>query len=438
MKKIIKLISLLLSVVLLFGVTACSKSKDQESDRVVINDFEVFDRDIQLINVFNRFGRLEQNTDAKFVKSGENSLHIQPFGGRIINNTANPFMVIPTVSTRFSELAYGDFSKVDTVSFWLYNKEEYEYEIGIGFQAGKISSSKDRPRLDLVKRTPTEYYTVKSGWNFIEYKVNTARLKLHGLNLEEVLGIAIEFDYVWSNDFNDAPDLYMDQLSIKYTDEERPTELEVPIKKQTTADGRDSFVICDFETPGQSWYFFTGTLSSAIGAGSPVVKQVFAGDYGAVCDLENSQALLIQKKHGAQQYAEYIGMFMYGEIMKAAIDFIGEDIVNHPENYVFCMDVFNGSSVTDSMSLAFINTEKIKDYSSTSITTKAKEWNYFTYHSNFKAMSETKSAIDNQLPSYVSDPGYVRFAWSGYAKSGDYADRYILIDNIRIEKVVAE
>ena len=35
-------------------------------------------------------------------------------------------------------------------------------------------------------------------------------------NIKEVLGVALEFDYVWSNDFADAPDLYLDDVKVNY------------------------------------------------------------------------------------------------------------------------------------------------------------------------------------------------------------------------------
>ncbi len=407
--------------------------KQEGNGKALMNGFEVFDRDVQLLRVFNRFGRLEQNTDKEYVKSGESSLRVQPFGGRIINNTANPFFIIPTVSTRFSELAFGDFSKVDKVSFWVYNTEDEELNIGVGFQTENIAVIGGRPTMDKVRRTTTTYYTVKSGWNYIEYEVLPAYLTWQGLDLKQVLGIAFEFDYVWSNDFADAPELYIDDVCLSYTDETKPTEVEIPITKTKTSAGLDTWVLCDFETSMQEWYFFSGMLSGPVAAGQPTVKRVFAGDYGALT-TEGSQALLVQKHHGAGQRADYIGLFMYPEVMKAAFNAIGEDFQNNPQNYRFAMDIYNGATVADTISVAFVGTNNRN--SSSSITTRAGEWNNYSYHSSFDFINEIVrgDSTDTSL-NYTVNPSYLRFAWGDYSSTGVYDDRPILIDNLRIEKI---
>ena len=55
-KSFIKIICLLLSVMLMTSFVSCGG--DTAENKVIINSFEVFDRDIQLLNVFNRFGRI--------------------------------------------------------------------------------------------------------------------------------------------------------------------------------------------------------------------------------------------------------------------------------------------------------------------------------------------------------------------------------------------
>ncbi|MBR2330477.1 MAG: hypothetical protein IKA40_04450, partial [Clostridia bacterium] len=90
-----------------------------EGDKVLMNGFEYFDRDVQLLRMFNEFGVLSDNEDETFIRTGEHSLKITPLGHRM--HTANPYFLLPSSSLRFSEVAFGDFSNVDTVSMWFYN-----------------------------------------------------------------------------------------------------------------------------------------------------------------------------------------------------------------------------------------------------------------------------------------------------------------------------
>ena len=425
-KSFIKIICLLLSVMLMTSFVSCGG--DTAENKVIINSFEVFDRDIQLLNVFNRFGRLEENVDKKYVKSGEKSLHVMPFGGRIISNTANPFFMIPTTSNRFPELNYCDFSKVSKVSFWIYNAEETELNVGIGFQVGDITTVGGRPAADKVQRTATEYYTIKNGWNYVDFAVRHEYLKLHGIKINEVMGIAIEFDYVWSNDFEDAPDLYIDDLSLSYVNSVASNPITLNVTKKII-DGRESWVFLDYETPDQPWYFYA-RMSTAPMAGQPVVKQVFAGDYGALTDASGAQGMLMNKKHGAGQRGNYIGLFMYGEIMKLAMDAVGSDLYKNPQNYALSFDVFNASDVVDGFSVAFVGTA-----TGSSLSINPGEWKTWTSISFAELNKRPDLANYPNGFVYTETPGAVRFAWSDYSSTENYNDRPFILDNFRIVKI---
>lgn len=396
----------------------------------LMNGFEVFDRDVQLIKVFNEFGRLEQNTDEKYVRSGESSLHVQPFGGRIKQNTANPFFLLPTTSTRFPELGFGNFTNVDTVTFWAYNAEEEPLNVGIGFQAGKIKAVGGNPSYDIVKTTWSEYYSLQPGWNFVEYEVLPAELALHGVAIDGVQGVAFEFDYVWSNDFADAPDLYIDEVCLNYLETAKTGELDIPVAKTTWKDGeteRDRWMIFDFESGNASRYFYYAHDFPAPMAGEPVMKHVFAGDYGAIAG-DNAQTMLWLLKHGGKQKGECPVVFMYGEVMQAAFAAIGQDILDHPENYAFRFDAYNASAVTQSISLEFSGS-KVADYHA-AYKIPAGEW--LTYSVDFGFVN--KYAKDKEAV-YTENVGNVRFAWGDFSQSANIEDRPILFDNFRIDKI---
>ncbi|MBQ9734295.1 MAG: hypothetical protein IJV95_00410, partial [Clostridia bacterium] len=181
----------------LSGLIACDVKSDEsvEKSQVLWNGFEYFDRDVQLIRLFNEFGKVDQNSNPEYVRSGEKSLKITPLGSRMHN--ANPYFMVPASSTRFEEVAFGDFTNVDKLSFWFYNAEETPVNVGIGFGKGSL---KMEDRRDIMQKTNVEYFSLNSGWNYIEYDVQPALLKMQGLNLQAVNGVMFEFDYVESHD----------------------------------------------------------------------------------------------------------------------------------------------------------------------------------------------------------------------------------------------
>ena len=394
----------------------------------LINGFESFDRDVQRIKLFNEFGKLSQNDDEKYVKSGDSSLHVQPFGGMIKQSTANPFFLLPTTSSRFEEVGFNDFTKVDTITFWAYNAEVSPLNVGVGFQVGNIKSRGGHPSYDVVQTTWTEYYSLQSGWNFIEYEVLPAELKLQGVTLDDVQHIAFEFDYVWSNDFADAPDVYLDDICLNYLGEEKAGELNIPIKKTTWKDGeteRDSWTIFDFESGNATKYFYYYQAFPAPMAGEPVMKHVFAGDYGAIAG-DNAQAMLWLLKHGGKQRGECPVVFMYGEVMQAAFKAIGQDIIDNPQNYAFRFDVYNASSVDYRLALEYggATTWEL-------CPTVVGEWK--TYSVKFDFINSKKKATTEKV--YTQAPGNVRFAWGDFSQSGNIEDRPFLFDNFRIDKI---
>lgn len=426
-RKIQKFVSILCIAVMFstFAVSCKKEEKEANTDANVtlMNGFENFDRDIQHLRLFNRFGRLEANTDAQYVKSGEQSLHVQPFGGRIAVSTANPYFIIPTKSTLYPEYAYNNFSDVETLSFWVYNAEEERLNVGVGLQAGDIGVVGGRPSADKVQRTAIEYYVLQNGWNYVEYEINAAYLQLQGVTVENVKGIAIEFDYVWSNDFADAPDLYIDDVTLHRMEEPRESAV-VFDGERKEKQGVVSWSVCDFEKPSQAWYFWT-RMAVTPPAATPVVKQVFAGDYGALAQ-DGGQTLLISAKHGGKQKGAYIGVFLYADAVKAAIDAVGTDLQTNPQNYAFKFDAYNASDVSTNFSVAFVGTATGANF-----TIEPRTWKTYT-SLNFAELNARSDDINNP---YTQNIGDVRFAFSDYSASGDYDDRPVLIDNVRIEKI---
>lgn len=389
-----------------------------EEDKVLMNGFEYFDRDIQLLRVFNDFGVLNDNTDKQYVRSGEHSLKINPVGSRV--HSANPYFLISSSSLRFEEVSFGDFSDVDKLSLWFYNSEEEDVTVGIGFGKGSLFTSGADKR-DHIYKTNSEFFTLKNGWNYIEYNVEPAYLQLQGLNINEVYGITIEFDYVASHKLADSPTVYLDDVCLTYTDTPKSTDLAIKVKTGTTEEGNPYWSIADFENPLEAYYFaYMYGPETAL----PILKTVFAGDYGAITK-QGTQALLIQKKHGGDKYG-WPRLTLHENIIKAVFAAIGDDILQNPDNYVFKLDVYNASKVIN-------NAFTIQFDGATSYGFKGGApgtWSTFT-----TTFGEVDRRKKTDVP-YTQSQGTIIFAWDRYPTASDLSDRPILVDNVRIEKIV--
>ena len=440
LKRIITIISSLILCVSFTFVFGCGKQDSTREDQkvVLMNGFEYFDRDVQLIRLFNEFGRLDQNSDAQYVRSGSKSLKLTPLGSRL--NTANPFILLPSFSTRFTELAFGDFSKADKLSFWFYNAETESVNVGIGFGKG-ILQVDPGARRDSIRKTCIEYFSLKSGWNYIEYKVVPSYLALQGLNIKEVYGIVIEFDYVVSHRLADSPEIYLDDVYITYADVEKPTDFSMNVKTGVTDDGKPYWSVSDFEDESESYFYYYNYSFPAPASAHPVIKTVFAGDYGVITE-KGTQVLLIQKKHGGEDYG-WPGIVISPQVLLEVFAAIGQDLELHPEKYELKFDVFNGSDYTGGWGVEYYpnyttGTGEIGGIGTyDSVIVAPKSWHYHKWNIgdlNARAQAVKESDPDADVKPFTENP-FVRFAWDKFSGERDTADRPFFIDNVRIEKV---
>ena len=432
MKKLISRLIVLVMCFSLSSLVACDneESTTTETQKVLWNGFEYFDRDVQLIRIFNEFGKLDQNDNPEYVRSGKKSLKITPLGSRVHN--ANPYFMVPATSTRFEEISYGDFTNVDKLSFWFYNAEENTVNVGIGFGKGALKMD---DRRDLMFKTNVEYFSLNSGWNYIEYDVQPALLKMQGLDIEAVNGVMFEFDYVESHDLEDSPEVYLDDIYIEYTKTPKSLEYDKPVKTGTNGNN-PYWMISDFEDPTDAYaYMYNYTFPAPVSA-HPIIKSVFAGDYGVITE-DSLRVMLIQKKHGGGSYGWPV-LHLAPEPIKAAIDAIGQDIYDNPGNYVITYDCYNGSNYTGGWSHEFYKSG-ISTWQSLSV--KPRSWASYSYnigqlmarYDSYKTQNP-----DTDLLSWLDSP-HLEFRWSGhYNKNNaeaENADRCFFIDNVRIEKI---
>ena len=437
-----KLTALFITIILCLsfaGLTACKEEQTSSNSNVVLmNGFEYFDRDVQLIRIFNEFGSVDQNSNPEYVHSGEKSLKLTPLGSRV--NTANPFLLLPTFSTRFEEVAFGDFSKVDKVSFWFYNAEEKIVNVGIGFGKGVIKMNTETRR-DEIEKTNVEYFALNTGWNYIEYNVVPSYLALQGLNIKEVYGIVIEFDYVVSHKLADSPEVYLDDVYLTYLDQAKSTEFTMDVKTGTTDDGNKYWVVSDFENPLDAYFYSYNYKFPAPASAHPVIKNVFAGDYGVITET-GTQVLLIQKKHGGTSYG-WPGLVLSPEVLLKVFDAIGGDLKDNPQNYEIKFDIYNGSDYQGGWGIEYCpdytNGQGVKVGLSfyDSVSVGAKKWQTHSYNIGTlvnKAIAVKESDPDADVKTFIEDPR-LRFQWSRYNTEEDLSDRPFYLDNVRIEKI---
>lgn len=373
------------------------------------NSFEYFDRDVQLIRLMDDFGRVSQNKDEEYIRSGSKSLKITPME-RDSGSTSNPYMMIPSSSTRFSEeLNFVNFTKVDYISLWFYNPQEEDIDIGV---SAALGHTWDNQRKNWAHRITPEFFTLKEGWNHIVYEIMPGYLKLQGANMEGIYGVLLEFDTAQVMGRETPFSVYLDDLTLGYTDETKPQEIDYAanLKSGVSANGNQYWEITDFEDPRQAYYYvYRYGFPSPIQV-YPYVRAVFAGDYG-VQAKNGSHVLLIRKCYGDTYYGWPI-LRVEPNVMKATIDIIGDDIRQNPQKYAFKFNLYNASEVADYLGSFF----DVRDVTY-EIAVQPKQWVEFSLN---------MAQLD-----YTNGTAF-ELRWN---TKGDHTYTNMLLDNVRIEKI---
>lgn len=416
-----------LSSLLLFSAisfSSCNKEENGETqvtdpnagnaELVLLNGFENFERDFQLLKLLNKFGQVNVNENAEYVRSGKVSAQLRPLG--FGSSTAEPFLVLPTYSTRF-EFGYGDFTNVDKLTFSVYNAEEAPIEMGVGLTKGAIASLTNR--LPMVAKTSTEYFTLQSGWNEVEWIFDPAYMSMQdGFNLMEVQGVYLSFEGQRSFELDAAPTLYLDDVYIHYG-EAKSTALDLGLKKDAE---KGVWEILDFEKFSQTYAYWVNSPTTHCST----AKIVSAQDAGIIAETNNVLQTTIRPSFGQPGYSY---LYFSGEPFKEAIAAIGEDIKTNPQNYVVKMDVFNASAVTQTLQFGFGVGE---DWAQTRTISNLASGAWGTLEANCSTLGTKAGNL------FVQDPANVRVLFPLYTTETDKRDRTFYFDNIRIEKVQEE
>lgn len=380
-----RIISTLLSVLLVFvslNFVACGKDSNSDktngnADMVLLNGFEDFERDVQLIHLLNRFGSVDMNRDAKYIKSGSGSLILRPLGYGF--NNINPAIMIKTYSTRFN-FGYTDFTEVDAISLAVYNAEDKTLKMGIGLAMdnGTVSSY----RLEAMGQTTPEWFELKPGWNDVVMGFDSTYLKLQrDISVDKIYGIVFRFESANSFNSEDAPTLYFDDLYIHYG----KTQSESITLKSDAANGY--YEVADFENPGQGCFF---------SATAPVLEfpelSIVSGPEEGIAPKSGIMVLKLVKKPSFGQ-GGYPYLYMADEIFQQAVKSVGQDLIDNPYDYAFKFDVYSASDVTETIAVDFsAKTETGQRWAATNSTVKVAPGTWSEYSITFGAIDDANQS----------------------------------------------
>lgn len=274
MKKLIRLLSLILSLVMTISLfTACGEDDEEvvvdpnakvvSSSRVDLANFEQWNPDFAVLKIQKLFGVIRRNKDPKYCHGGNYSAKVMPIGGHI--DPSVPTFWIPTSSQDYN-YSYIDFSYVDYVTTWIYNDEDVDKDITVGLVGSYTAHEK-------ITQLGAQTFTLKSKqWNCVQYFVDFGAMalgsKVTADNIVNVKGIYYTFDTNPSPYVEDADVFYFDDVSIIYKETVNTFNNPVSFDKNDP-----NMSLCDFE---KVWHknLFYAEPNTSIPAGIPTVQVV--------------------------------------------------------------------------------------------------------------------------------------------------------------------
>ena len=433
MKRTISLILVLVTLLSAFTLTSCKKDEEFVSE-IVYDSFEKWENDFSRILLLNDFGKVSFNDKEEFVKFGGGSAKIEPSGAT--NSTLKPLMLFPTRS-EMMDYDYSDFTNVEKISLWLYNAQEKEMTVGIGVSVLDLSTGQWYDKLDRVNAIQ---FNLVSGWNYIEYQMYTQYLACHQeYKSDNVNYVYFEFDYL--NPIREtAPVFYMDDMRFHYS--KTPVEGgEISLKVDEQA---GVYEISDFEDQRQVLFntIKVGNLKNRLST-----TIVNASKYNQTAK-SGKNVLEIIKRPGTWQESQGWPYFTISEkVFEIVFGAIGEDIVNNPQNYEIKFDYFNASPIEHGMSITYTTTSGKGDIQPwQGITAKPYTWGEYSISVQRlqevldTAVAEGKVTLNDGYgkANYMVHPGKMVFVTDGFSHDLDTRERVFLIDNMRVERIVAE
>ena len=230
------------------------------------------------IAVGNQLGRMEINTDSRYIKQGKASLKVCPQGDYNLPGI-EPYFKLDLLNTTCKT---DDFSKFKQITFDVYNAQNETLHINVGLVLGSDPDS----YLTTIKQTLT---VNPNGWTTCAYDLSV----MAGCGFYDLANVRyMTFAFAeYKQSKEDTPNvLYIDNLmGVPYGTGEAPAPVEFGFETGL-----------DFETPGQE-YLFTGQGR----ANDATVERVLYYSVGAVRAPANGGSYGLRLSHGSNYFPTF-------------------------------------------------------------------------------------------------------------------------------------
>ena len=393
-----KIVSCVLGISLLAGcfMTGCTgkeKPETSEIDKEEVVTLYDFEKGTANVRMTEKFGKIDVNEIAEYVKEGKRSLVLSPSGEFSTGQCA--YFPFESSLLRFN---YDDVTQMPEFTMDVYSTVDTAINVGLYF-----SKTADN-------RSVYTTYELKEGWNTISYTVEYSLIRLQ-YDFEDCKGLYISFD----GEKDEMPVVYLDNLSFK--------------KEQVTIENENLIVlkrtekymeICDFENAYQNFAFTY--WNTANNTPAPEYEIVRAADYGITASSgEKVLRVKINASTNANQDSwSYLGV---AAPIIDKINFAQFDGSSGEWNLKF--DVY----LEETEELGWLgccyfygSADSYGGGNPVSIKLEKEQWVEYSY-----CVSEQEN--------FIEDPYTLAFHWGDPKKEGDCV---FYVDNIRLEKAEEE
>lgn len=195
---------------------ACNPTEETPETEVVLCNFEQYVPDFEMLRFVNKFGAIEVNTEAEYVRSGQASAKVMPLGN--YSNNTTPMFYIPFTSIAHN-YDYQDLRMLDYISFSIYNAQSSQKEIYSGFMFARDGS----------KFLQQEVITLDPGWNNLTLKPSLDTMNL-SYDVTQCFGLYFGFEnvaYQTTEWLKDAPVYYFDDVTLHLYPEAQPVHEDI-------------------------------------------------------------------------------------------------------------------------------------------------------------------------------------------------------------------
>ena len=208
MKKSILVISALFLATSSAAVLCACGGGEKGVTEVAFASYESWQDGFYNINMMDGFGRITRSDEQ--AHDGSYSAKLQPLGS--VTDPSAPYFYYPMQMEGEEGYHYADFSKLEKVSFFMYNAEAEEREV----QLAIVASISDVYSTDY--KVVGTYSLAPGTWTEIEYQPDYEALQ-DLCDITNVAGLGFVFENQNSSSVADAPVLYLDDLMLSVSDE---------------------------------------------------------------------------------------------------------------------------------------------------------------------------------------------------------------------------